>query len=109
MGQLQVLGSFAVGSLALNINLELYGVDLPEIPVNGVHYLGVDFDKPEPVIDLIRDEPERLAKIAAEGRRWALEHYSSVATARRLLAHCGVEIEPVRNPRVPSSPKSVAY
>ena len=28
------------------------------------------------MIDLIRDEPEELAKIAAEGRRWALKHYS---------------------------------
>ena len=46
MGQFPLSGrQSAAGCLALNIDLEHYGVDLPEMPVNGMHYLGVDFRK----------------------------------------------------------------
>jgi len=81
--------ALAAGCVAINIDLERYGVTLPKMPTNLEHYVGIDIDRPEAALAVLED-PSRLEWIAANGRAWALQHYSPVAQARRLLAYCGV-------------------
>jgi hypothetical protein len=77
--------SLASGCVSFNIDLEKYGVVLPEMPINWHHYVGVDFDKVHECVDRIRAEPGTLEKIAANGRAWALANYSPRAIAERFL------------------------
>ncbi len=77
--------SWAAGCATLHVDLERYGCILPVMPVNGVHYLGVDLERPGEMVDRLREEPELLARVGAAGRTWAEEHYGPAATARRLL------------------------
>jgi hypothetical protein len=81
--------TLGAGAAAFNVDLEHYGVELPAMPRNGVHYIGVDLARPEKAVALVRDDPGALARIGAAGRVWALEHYSPRAQALRLLAALG--------------------
>jgi hypothetical protein len=77
--------TLAAGTVAFNVDLEHYGVQLPVMPENWKHYIGVDFARVDAVIERLLAEPEALERIASAGRAWALEHYSPVAQARRFL------------------------
>lgn len=77
--------SLAAGCATINVDLDRYGVVLPVMPVNGRDYLGLDFSHIKEFVERLRDEPAVLEKVAAEGKRWAEEHYSPKATARRFL------------------------
>jgi hypothetical protein len=61
-------------------------VSLPVMPVNGEHYLGVRFDSVDETIDRVAADPAVLERVAAAGRRWALEHYAPPALAGRMLS-----------------------
>ena len=73
------------GSVAFNIDLAHYGVEIPVMPENWKHYIGVDFARVDAVIERLLAEPEVLERIASAGRAWALEHYSPRAMAVRFL------------------------
>lgn len=79
--------ALAGGCAAFNVDLEHYGVTLPVMPENWKHYLGVDFARVDRFIARLREEPATLDRIAENGRRWALEHYSPRAAALRLLGY----------------------
>jgi hypothetical protein len=81
--------SFAAGCSAFNLDLERYGALLPVMPENGRHYWGVDLERPESLIDRIRDDPGSLERVASAGREWAIANYSPAAMARRFLAEAG--------------------
>lgn len=81
--------SMAAGCAVFNVDLERYGALLPVMPENGRHYFGVDLDNPRPLVERLRDDPSSAERVAAEGRRWALEHYSPAAMARRFLGELG--------------------
>lgn len=72
-------------TVAFNVDLERYGVQLPAMPENQRHYLGVDFNHLDDTIDLLHSDPGCLQRIAKAGRAWALEHYSPKAVAARFL------------------------
>ena len=78
--------SLAAGCATVNIDLDLYGVQLPVMPTNGVSYLGVDFDRIDVFVERLCDEPGLLAQVAAAGRGWATTHYSPEQAARRFLS-----------------------
>jgi hypothetical protein len=78
--------TMAAGAVAIHVDFEKYGCQLPVMPVNWQHYIGVDLDHISETIDRLQDEPEILMQIGQAGRTWALEHYSPVAVAERLLA-----------------------
>jgi hypothetical protein len=78
--------TLAAGSVAFHLDLDRYGVTLPVMPQNWVHYIGIDLDRPAAAIERLRADPDQLATIAANGRAWALEHYSPRATATRFLS-----------------------
>lgn len=77
--------SLAAGCATFHADFDKYGVRLPAMPENWKHYVGIDFDNLEGAVERIRSQPFLLESIATEGRRWVLQHYSPMATARRFL------------------------
>jgi hypothetical protein len=76
--------TLCAGSVAFHLDLEHYGVELPVMPVNWKHYIGIDLDRPEGAIERLRDDAGLLERVARQGREWAGQHYSPVAMANRL-------------------------
>lgn len=76
--------ALAAGSLAINVDFPRYHIQLPVMPENGKHYLGVDLRHPQPAIDILL-KPALMHQIGAQGRTWALQHYNPQAQATRLL------------------------
>lgn len=81
----RVWEAWVAGCATINIDLDLYGPELPVMPENWKHYIGVDLRKPLETVERLREQPGLLESVAQEGRRWALEHYSPKAAAQRLL------------------------
>jgi len=75
----------AAGCLVFNFDLPYYGVQLPVMPENFAHYVGVRPDNAAEVLARLEREPGLAERIASQGRAWALEHYSPAAMARRFL------------------------
>ncbi len=77
--------AWVAGCATFNLDLDLYGPELPVMPENWKHYIGVDLRHPERTIERLREEPGLLERVARQGQEWSLEHYSPKAVARRLL------------------------
>jgi hypothetical protein len=77
--------ALAAGCLVFNFDLPHYGVQLPTMPANFVHYIGVRPDNVGEAFARLEREPELAARIAAQGRNWALQQYSPASLARRFL------------------------
>jgi hypothetical protein len=89
--------TLAAGSVAFNVEFEKYGVLMPVMPRNWEHYIGVDFESSANLRETsqrLKDDPGCLERIASQGRAWALEHYSPVAQATRLLRMLGFDAPP---------------
>mgnify|MGYP006998273263 CR=1 FL=1 len=57
-----------------------------------IGFLGIDFDRPKDAVDRIIAEPDVLERISAQGRAFALKHYSPVPVAERFLTLIGREV-----------------
>jgi len=77
--------SLVAGCLTFHVDLSRYGCVLPVMPENGKHYFGIDLAKCKEEADRVLESRTLFPAIAAHGQRWAMEHYSPVATARRFL------------------------
>lgn len=77
--------SMAAGCVTLHVDFEKYGFELPVMPENWRHYIGIDLDNISESIARITEQPEILEHISAEGRAWAIDNYSPKATALRFL------------------------
>jgi hypothetical protein len=78
--------AFACGSVNLNLDFNYYGIELPVMPENMKHYIGINFDKPRKAAeDMINLDPGMLEQIANNGYNWAIENYSPEAMAKRFL------------------------
>ena len=77
--------SLAAGCLTFQLDFEKYGFKLPVMPKNYYHYIGVDLENVEKSKKMIVDNYDDLIKISENGKKWALENYSPVATSRRFL------------------------
>ena len=84
--------SLAAGCVVFNFDLPHFGVELPTMPENFVHYIGVRPDNVGEVIARLRAQPALLPRIAEQGRTWVLRHYSPEALARRFLSEVGLGI-----------------
>jgi hypothetical protein len=78
--------SLAAGCLTFHLDFEKYGFNLPIMPTNWEHYIGLNLEDIKGDIERLMDERDRLPEIAISGRTWALEHYSPVAVAKRFLS-----------------------
>ncbi|MGD1699419.1 glycosyltransferase [Dapis sp. BLCC M229] len=77
--------SLAAGCVTFHIDFDKYGVNLPVMPENWKHYIGIDLDNIQATVDRLVEEPEILERISIAGRKWAIENYSPVPTALRFL------------------------
>ncbi|WP_287525066.1 hypothetical protein [Okeania sp. SIO2C2] len=77
--------SLAAGCVTFHIDFDKYGVNLPVMPENWKHYIGIDLDNIQATVDRLVEEPEILESISIVGRKWAIENYSPVPTALRFL------------------------
>ena len=87
--------SLAAGCVTFHVDFDKYGISLPVMPENWRHYVGIDLDNIQDTVDRIANDPEILARISLEGRRWAIENYSPVPTALRFLETLGFSVEAV--------------
>jgi hypothetical protein len=81
--------SLAAGCLTFQLDFEKYGFLLPEMPVAWEHYIPIDMADPVGSVNRFMDSRSRWAEIAHGGREWALNHYSPMACALRLLEIAG--------------------
>ncbi len=81
--------ALAAGCLVFNFDLPHYGVVLPVMPADFVHYVAVRPDNAVAVLARLAAEPGRAEQIAAQGRAWALAHYAPRPLARRFLLELG--------------------
>jgi hypothetical protein len=77
--------AIAAGSVAFHVDLQKYGAQLPVMPENWSHYIGVDLDNLQATVDRLQDEPDILETISTRGRQWAVDSYSPKPTALRFL------------------------
>jgi hypothetical protein len=77
--------SMAAGCVVVHVDFEKHGIELPRMPVNWQHYIGIDFENIEDTVARLKDEPEILAKISENGVEFAHGHYAPAATAKRFL------------------------
>ena len=82
--------TLCAGAAAFNIDLEHYGVALPEMPQNWTHYIGVNLDRVDDAIARLESDPTLLERIAREGSAWALSRYSPKRLAEHFLAMSGI-------------------
>jgi hypothetical protein len=77
--------SMAAGCVVIHVDFERHGIELPRMPVNWRHYIGIDFENVEDTVARLQAEPEILAKISENGAEFARTHYAPPATAKRFL------------------------
>jgi hypothetical protein len=77
--------ALVAGCVAFNIDFERYGVVLPVMPENWKHYIGVNLEKVDETIERLKSDEGCLERIAAVGRKWAMENYGPGKAAKRLL------------------------
>lgn len=77
--------SLAAGCVTFHVDFDKYGIQLPVMPENWRHYIGLDLDNFEEAVERIASEPEILERISTSGREWALTNYSPVPTALRFI------------------------
>lgn len=86
--------TLCAGGVAFNLDLEHYGVEIPVMPENWKHYIGVNFDKIGAATERIQDDPGCLETIAAAGHMWAMANYSPRKMAERFLLLSGFHAAP---------------
>ena len=77
--------SLAAGCLVFNFDLLHYGVRLPVMPENFVHYIGVRPESVDAAIARLAADPGLAKRVAQQGHDWAMTHYSPRAIARDFL------------------------
>jgi hypothetical protein len=77
--------ALACGTAVIHFDTKQTGWEMPVMPENWKHYIGVDVRRPAEALERLREEPEVLGRVARDGRNWALEHYAPKAVAGRFL------------------------
>jgi hypothetical protein len=84
--------SLVAGCVPVHINLEKAGVMLPVMPKDRNHYIAVEFNYYQNAVEFMVEEKQKMLEIAANGRQWAMDHYSPKAVAKRFLKHMDYDI-----------------
>ena len=77
--------SMAAGCVPFHVDFDRYGIEMPVMPRNRLHYMGVDLDNVHATIDTLRHDDNLLARISRAATEWAITHYSPRAVAARFL------------------------
>lgn len=77
--------SMAAGCVTFHVDFRKYGFELPVMPENWRHYIGIDLDNISDSAEKIIAHPELLEQISKEGKKWAIKNYKPSATAKRFL------------------------
>lgn len=77
--------SLVAGCCTFHVDFEKYGLVFPVMPVNGIHYVGIDFDKMDDFNKLVLEDRIPYTQIGINGRKWVLENYSPEKIAARFL------------------------
>jgi hypothetical protein len=85
--------TLALGSVPVHVDIEKYGVELPVMPRNWQHYIGVDLSNINLTVERVIEEKDLVYRIAREGNEWCLNHYSPKASATKLLKKIGIQEE----------------
>lgn len=84
--------SLAAGCLTFNLDLNEYGFLLPEMPRAWEHYIPLNFSDLKGSVSELMDRRGEWEAIAAQGRTWAITHYSPIAAAQRFLGIARAEL-----------------
>lgn len=86
--------SLAAGCVTVHMDLQQMGAVLPVMPENFRHYIGVNLANVDDTIQRLETDPGIFARVATEGRQWAIRHYSPRGMALQFLrtinARCGL-------------------
>ena len=82
--------SLAAGCVTFHVDFQKYGIQLPVMPENWQHYIGIDLDNIQDTVARIAGDPGVLASISSSGRQWAIDNYGPVPTALRFLETLGL-------------------
>ena len=83
----RVWETFVSGAVNINFDLEYYDVELPAMPINGKHYIGLNFQKSKKYNqELINKSEKDLEIIATNGTKWAIDNYGPEGIAKRFLS-----------------------
>lgn len=78
--------TFSANTVVVNIDFEKYGVELPVMPINFKHYIGIDLMNPKENLNKLENLSfQDFENIANEGAKWADENYAPKAVALRFL------------------------
>ena len=77
--------SLASGCVGFHLDFDRYKIAFPVPPINFKHYIGIDLDNVKASLKVIQNNPEILESVSEEGRKWVIENYSPVPTAKRFL------------------------
>lgn len=78
--------ALAAGCVAVHLNFDQCGFNLPVMPEAWTHYIPLDLENLATSADAIWDRRSEWATISEAGRAWAIEHYAPKPTAERVLA-----------------------
>jgi hypothetical protein len=85
--------TFSAKTVVINVDFNKYGIELPVMPENFKHYIGIDLLNPkESIIKINSLSYQELEQIANEGAKWADENYSPKAVALRFIEILKLEI-----------------
>ncbi|MCI5056163.1 MAG: glycosyltransferase [Flavobacteriales bacterium] len=76
--------SLVAGCCTLHIDLEKFGAELPVMPINGEHYLGINVRSTIEDQHAVKDL-KKIQGIGLKGREWVLQHYTPKSIAQRFL------------------------
>lgn len=82
--------AFYSNSIPVHLDFEEWGVELPAMPENGKHYIGVkNFDFGACADHINAMSKSEVEKMALEGKKWAEENYSPGPMFDHLLTYLG--------------------
>ena len=73
--------SLAAGCVTIHLDFEAHGFQMPIMPINWEHYVGLDLKNCKDAVERLNDEPGLMERISVQGKEWAFKHYSPVPTA----------------------------
>lgn len=87
-GGWRLFESFLSNTVPLQMDFEYWGMEWPEMPKDGEHYIsvkGLRFkDAAKRILDMSEEERQRISE---NGREWCLSHYAPKPVAERFLKH----------------------